>query len=303
MATNSMERQQWKIVRLNQTTGEIQDVSSGRWIPDRVLTPANHQYRDTGKVREALYKNLGAFFLYIFQRTGGFTEMKPKTAARLMYLATYLSYDGVLRNTQRTPMTKKDMMEALGLKRKTFDRFFAEAIDANLLFKTCHGYTMSAECFVRGKVARESGTRFTKVFIKSMRDLYEVTPVQLHQYLGYIFLMMPYVNVQWNVVCHNPLQERLEDVQPMTLGEFCDTIGYDRNNAKRLLDSYRHITFNWRGQQQYFCTFFYEDDIRDMRIVCNPNIFYIGKQIEKVESYGAFCVKGDKTNEQRTTIN
>ena len=28
-----------------------------------------------------------------------------------------------------------------------------------------------------------------------------------------------------------------------------------------------------------------------MRIVCNPNLFYIEKHIEKVESYGEFCVK------------
>ena len=90
-----------------------------------------------------------------------------------------------------------------------------------------------------------------------MRALYEATPHRLHQYLGYIFLMMPYVNVQWNIVCHNPLEDHLEVIEPMTLGEFCDAIGYERDNAQRLLDNYRKITFNWKGKQQYFCTFFY----------------------------------------------
>ena len=46
-------------------------------------------------------------------------------------------------------------------------------------------------------------------------------------------------------------------IEPMTLGEFCDAIGYERDNAQRLLDNYRKITFNWKGKQQYFCTFFY----------------------------------------------
>ena len=69
--------------------------------------------------------------------------------------------------------------------------------------------------------------------------------------------MMPYVNVQWNIVCHNPLEDHLEMIEPMTLGEFCDVIGYDRTHAQRLLDNYRKITFNWKGKQQYFCTFFY----------------------------------------------
>ena len=288
-----MEKEQWKIVRLNESTGEIRDVSAGRWVPDRVLTPANQQYREVGEAREAKYKDLGAFFLHVFQSTGGFTKMRPKTAARLMYLATYLSYDGVLCSTQRTKMTKKRMAELLGLKRKTFDRFFVEVTDAGMLIKTDDGYTMDRNYFVRGKVERANNTRFTRVFIKSMRALYEATPPCLHQYLGYIFLMMPYVNVQWNIVCHNPLEDHLEVIEPMTLGEFCDAIGYERDNAQRLLDNYRKITFNWKGKQQYFCTFFYEEDIRDMRIVCNPNLFYIGKHIEKVESYGEFCVKGN----------
>ena len=119
--------------------------------------------------------------------------MRPKTAARLMYLATYLSYDGVHSERKR-------MAELLGLKRKTFDRFFAEVTDAGMLIKTDDGYTMNRNYFVRGKVERADSTRFTRVFIKSMRALYEATPPRLHQYLGYIFLMMPYVNVQWNII-------------------------------------------------------------------------------------------------------
>ena len=40
-------------------------------------------------------------------------------------------------------MTKKRMAELLGLKRKTFDRFFAEVTDAGMLIKTDDGYTMN----------------------------------------------------------------------------------------------------------------------------------------------------------------
>ena len=118
----------------------------------------------------------GTFFLYMLQIT---PKMRPKTAARLMYLATYLSYDGVLRSTQRTKMTKKRMAELLGLKRKTFDRFFSEVTDAGMLIKTDDGYTMNHDYFVRGKVERADNTRFTRVFIKSMRALYEATPPRL----------------------------------------------------------------------------------------------------------------------------
>ena len=44
------------------------------------------------------------------------------------------------------------MAELLGLKRKTFDRFFVEVTDAGMLIKTDDGYTMDRNYFVRGKV-------------------------------------------------------------------------------------------------------------------------------------------------------
>ena len=109
----------------------------------------------------------GTFFLYMFQST---PKMRPKTAARLMYLATYLSYDGMLRTTQRTKMTKKRMAELLGLKRKTFDRFFAEVTDAGMLIKTDDGYTMNRNYFVQGKVERADNTRFTRVYACLIRS-------------------------------------------------------------------------------------------------------------------------------------
>ena len=163
-----------------------------------------------------------------------------------MYLATYLSYDGVHSERKR-------MAELLGLKRKTFDRFFSEVTDAGMLIKTDDGYTMDRNYFVRGKVEYPLYQSLYQVYACLIRS----HSPRLHQYLGYIFLMMPYVNVQWNIVCHNPLEDHLEVIEPMTLGEFCDAIGYERNNAQRLLDNYRKITFNWKGKQQYFCTFFY----------------------------------------------
>lgn len=280
----------WQVVQFNKETGEIKEMKPGKWVPDY---KPNQLYVNTGKLRAEKYRHLGSFFLYVYQYTNGFKlVMRPKTAARLMYLATYLSYDGILRVTQRTKMKKKDMARVLGLKRNAFDGFYNEVSAAGALYKTDEGYTLNPQWFVRGAFERPQGiTRYTKVFFKTMRRLYEATPPNMHQYLGYVFLMMPYVNVQWNIVCRNPYEEDLDKVQPMTLGDFCDAIGYDRGNAIRLLENYRNITFNFDDTEQYFCSFIYEEDAGDMRIVCNPNIFYIGKHIEKVEAYGSFCIK------------
>jgi hypothetical protein len=110
----------------------------------------------------------------------------------------------------------------------------------------------------------------------------------MHKYLGYVFMMIPFVNNEWNIICHNPSEIDCDNIKPMSLGEFCDAVGYDRKNAYRMIENFRNITFDWHGKQQRFCTFVYEDDGADMRIFCNPNIFYTGKHFEQVEILGAF---------------
>ena len=67
-------------------------------------------------------------------------------------------------------MTKKRMAELLGLKRKTFDRFFVEVTDAGMLIKTDDGYTMNHDYFVRGKVERADNTHFTRVYACLIRS-------------------------------------------------------------------------------------------------------------------------------------
>lgn len=235
------------------------------------------------------YNDLSNFIFHIYRGTNCFTVLQPSAAARLMYLATFMSYkDGLLYSTQRTLMNKKIMMEALCLKRNTFDRFFDEVVSAGLLIEDDDGYFINTEFFAKGKVKSDEFVRITKVFVNSVRHLYLATDKGMHQYLGYVFMLIPYVNREWNIICHNPDETERDKIKPMSVGEFCDAVGYDRKNANRMIENFHSITFNWHGRKQRFCSFVYEKDKAEMRIFCNPNIFYTGKHFEQVETLGVF---------------
>ena len=80
----------------------------------------------------------------------------------------------------------------------------------------------------------------------------------------------------------------------MTVGDFCDKVGYDRGNAARLIQAYRDIVFEWGNVYQRFCSFVYEPDKTDMCIFCNPHIFYTGSDYKKVEALGLFFAPCNK---------
>ena len=74
-----------------------------------------------------------------------------------------------------------------------------------------------------------------------------MTPQSKHTNLGYIFKLIPYVNCEYNIICHNPLEKDLDLIEPMTVGEFCEAIGYDKTNASRLIKIYNEIIFEVDG--------------------------------------------------------
>ena len=72
--------------------------------------------------RKAVLDSFGRFsFLCATQE---FEGVSPETAARLVYLSTFLKWeDGALLFTQRSKMSRDSLPEVLGLSRQTVNRF------------------------------------------------------------------------------------------------------------------------------------------------------------------------------------
>lgn len=212
-------------------------------------------------------------------------EASPRTAARVLYLSSFLKKDkNVLYVTQRTKMKFKHLSHVLGIGQATTYEFVAEAERGGLLVETDDGFTLP--CFSYKK--NECGAQPLTLNQEGVRALYKSTPTRLIQYVGYVLQACRYINSEWSIMCHNPLESELEYIEPMTLGEFCDAIGYHRSNAKPLVKNFRAIAFPYDGKQQNFCIFVAGQKKSDMRIFVNPNIMYTGKHPENVEALGAF---------------
>lgn len=247
---------------------------------------------DEKRMKEAMLamqnNALGYYFFATTERD--FDGITPTTLARLIYLCTYLRYDsGYLYLTRRTPMRERDLLEVLKLSRNTVAAFVREA-SAFLTVLEDGRLSVDTDAFHRGALLKGKHDCFQRVYIETVRKLYNSTPPCKHLYLGYIFLMLPYVNVEHNILCFNPEETDLENVSAITLLDFCHAINYDASHAARLRKEYAKISCVVNGRAEKFCSFVFDGgNPNNSRIFINPHVLYCGKDYAHVEILGAFC--------------
>lgn len=226
------------------------------------------------------------FVWSLFNNYKNLQDIKPQTAIRLVYLATYLSYDDNFLKNNGNTITRQKMQSLMALKDTTFREFLKEVTAKKYLLKEHKSYRLNDNFFAKGELKLSSDlseNRAVRLYINAIRKLYLGTPQSKHVYLGYVFQLIPYVNREYNIICHNPLETIRENIDPMTVGQFCEKIGYDYRHAARLINVYKDITFEWQGKEQVFCGYFWEPKKADMRFFINPLVFFAGTDYGKVE--------------------
>lgn len=281
-------------------TGERLDtVTVTAPVGTSVRTPAQQDaykkvqaLNDYKQRRKSNQKELGNF--YFASTENDFKKLTPETAARLIYLCTYLDFDNSLKWKRRN-MKKSDLQELLGVSRGTAFKFWKE-VSPLYLVEDAAGLKLVNSDFIRGSI-KSSNKSYQKFFINFVRKLYESTDTTRHRHLGYVFGVLPYVNIEYNVLCWNPCEKVLEDINSLSLSEFCDLIGCYKDDVKSLMDKYEQITFPVNGQQEYFLSYVvHNSDFDGARLFVNPKIFYAGSDYRKVEILGAFTKKEKRVN-------
>lgn len=183
-------------------------------------------------------------------------------------------------------ITREKMQSLMCLKKSAFIDFLREVTEHNYLIKEKKCYRINKEVFNKGKLKPSKDlaeNRSMRIYINAIRKLYLTIPQSKHVYLGYVFQLIPYVNREYNIVCHNPLETNRDNIDPITVGQFCELIGYNKNQASRLINVYRDITFEWQGKEMTFCGYYWEPQKADMRFFVNPLIFFAGNDYHRVE--------------------
>ena len=214
-----------------------------------------------------------------------FPGLKDGEVSRLMYLATMISHNGTVMVKRRMPKVQTDMQNLLGISRQQTSRFYFATISGRYIKEDGDNLIINHNVFVRGVIDPKElehlalrGKYATRMYFPAVRYLYESSELNTRRVLKYLHKLLPILNREYNIVCHNPLETDIDKIEPMRIGEFCEAIGYDKSQSGRISrnlfdakipvgDHYENVivrSSNMRPRRDDIC------------ICLNPRIFYAG---------------------------
>ena len=202
-------------------------------------------------------------------------NIKDQSLVRLIYLSTICDYDGILP-------PKSVIKKKLKLSDKYWSYFFKEMRSNNLILEDeeTGALCLNKDFFIKGSLKEMSDKRdCTRLFCNFIKDFYDACDnIKSINQISYLYKLIPFVNRRTNIVCYNPKEQDPEKVYPITLGEFCDMIGYSRKNARRLVSDLLSLKCNGQNLIGFFVTNLNQTS---WKIIVNPHIYY-GGQNDKI---------------------
>ena len=244
-----------KLYIIDEDTGEVKTERKLKELDKvRVITKEQEDYlknkTDLGKMES----DLGGFYMLYYNERLFDGLISDTHIARVIYLATFIEYDTnklvFYENGKiNKPFTEKDIRQLLKIKdRQTYYDFKKEVLDSGIMTITDSGIYMSKDYFNKGK---DKGNKFyfMKMYIDTIRQLYEQTNTRQHKTLGHLFKLIPFIDYEYNILTNSPntndrIKERL-----MTKKDIAKLLNMDLKTYERVEQQLLKLTITFRDKK------------------------------------------------------
>lgn len=220
-----------------------------------------------------------AFFKQARSIADRFPTLTQADMARLLFIGTYVAWQtGRLQfGNNGNPITKKRLQELCGMSRPRFSEFYKRLESEGIITEDAatKDLYINASVIYRGDIkeigADISDLEYTRVFRSTVRRLYEEFGGRKLKQLGLIYSILPFINVQTNIVAYNPEERDSERLRPMNVSKLAMVLEYeDPQKLKTALNALKV------GDKPVLL--FAEDphNRREKRIVVNPKVVFGG---------------------------
>lgn len=283
-----------EVSAIQRSTGEVTQVDIVLApVGSYLVTPEQRANRRDIMKKKRITEFLGKY--YALSLNNDFANLRPATVSRLVFLATFLRYkEDCLYRTKRTPMHRTDLPQILKISRLTSDRFMEEVCPNYIREDSEGNLHMNSKVFFYGPVSKEMGAH-QKIYMRAVKALYNCTSTSNLKHIGYLFKMLPFVNIEHNILCHNPYTPNTNEAEPMNLQEFCEKVGLasDRSTVTRLKGAYASLVFELDGKLYNFCSLQSTNHGEGLVIYINPRILYSGSDYEGMRLLAASMFRTD----------
>ena len=180
---------------------------------------------------------------YFVPTERNFDNLNNPTISRLVYLATYVNKDNYIAYDNGRLLSRCQLQDLLGLESTAFKSFLKQAKKYNYLIEDDCGYQINPNIFGKGKLQKLKEQRAAKLFIYATRFLYEHATIDSHKTLAYMYMILPYVNLTYNVLCENPWETDKSKITKMSVDTLCSKLGLDPSHSKRFVNRLLEIQY------------------------------------------------------------
>ena len=292
---------------ISQSTGEVKEANTvtivceeGSFITFR--TPEqmekNRKAKEERIMRDIMWGGKKKEQFVFVDAHIGFDGVSPAMVTRLIYLSTFAGYKSELgKNCPKEKqeygnplirngihLQKKDLAGVLRLSERNA-AYFMKEVCPNFIHEDAEGFLyLDSNSFVRGGLKRKSFKQYQQIYSNGVRRLYEAANGKHHKQLGYIFLLVPFINIEHNLLCYNPDEKDMEKIVPMSPKEFCEAVGFSYSNLSRLMGIYHSIMFDVNGRKEHFLKLICDYNGQDNgKIIINPGVIYAGSALNRLE--------------------
>ncbi|WP_430789468.1 hypothetical protein VBD025_03925 [Virgibacillus flavescens] len=287
---------------IDKETGEL---VSGVFIPAELT----HDYRITPKAKiDAYYKKKEATegLIYFNKLAGDSFTFSLKESVRelfqnndfsdaekvhIIYLGSYVNYDGYLMTKNNQIMTKKLLREKVKIKNKDrFYQFYNKLLHLNFIDEN-EGkiYWNNNMCF-KGS-PKKNGTSSSKVFKTYDEMIQRLYKMHQPKSIAIIYRLIPYLNKYHNVICKYSDEMEYEKCVPYGISEVAELLGIkDYRNLKAKL---RRI----RLDDEYIFSF--RQTGTGTTVIINPFLVWLSTYAPASNLIGDFSLAKAKLLEER----
>jgi hypothetical protein len=210
-----------------------------------------------------------------------FPELLPQEITRLIYMATYINYeDNILIDNDGKNITPKTLKDIMKLSNNQYYPLINKLQDLDILIIKDEYIKISDSVFRRGKIDGRTirGLYKTKLYIGIIRKLYEKANRSEDKRLSYLFQLIPYVNLKYNLACKNICETNIYEIQFLTLQDFAEIIGYgtSEDSVRRLKHNLSKITV----KHALAIAFLSSKDLGKSIIFINKDLYCAGNKNE-----------------------
>lgn len=238
--------------------------------------------KNDSEIAEIIRDNFGGFYFNCYKNLLKL-KLDKQYMFRFIYLCTYMNYDNKIEFGNAKGDNKlaleKDLQEILNLSKAETQNTKNALVEHKLIIINADKtITINDKYCTKGKIAKNKVKGSVRMMEQGIQEIYNKANAREHKLLQLFVEILPFVNFQHNILCHNPNETDIEKILPMTLKDLCKVVGYSESNSTKLKRQLLAIKVN--GEDSICIV------LRNVKhyIYVNPMIFYKGTDIDKLTS-------------------